>query len=608
MLINSSPDLPFHALINHCDSFDEAVYCIWERINRANPMPSGEDRIGMYNAERRIIDDERLSEFESLIHARDDRGLTALHAAAAVGDTCVVDKLVRLRVPFNIYTLGTRKTPFEIATESKQEGVMQYLDRIKQLRIQIKLHRCGRRELEQALKDGVPVDNVDRERNTLLHLAVISHEESAVQNPSDPAVSESGIDDIGCVLSLLQAGADLNAKNTEGHTALAIASYHGNLPAVKLLLEQPKIIIDVTDGDGRSALFHAIEAGELPVVNLLLEHGASPQLKDNYGMTMLHVAAYSTEPTMITKILSLIPSEINYQSNSGDTPLHFAASRGTFEAVEQLLLRGARSDVNYDDKDPYDVARENSQIEKALLLAHDYDRKYCPLRFAVQDGDIAALADIVSTQRVPIACVDRHEKRSVLIWAIFYEQNTVIDWLKSLDGGDELRGLIWSTDRAGLTAFHWAAIRGDVSLMKVFVAFEASELIGAPDGVSGDTPLHLASLMAKKGAVEFLLSYNGVLVESLNYYGQTPLHFAASSPSQSAAEVIEILMKKNAHVNCQDHDKKTPLHFAVITGNLRSIQVLLNADANAGLQDIDDLTALDLAVYSGNNDAIALLT
>lgn len=53
---------------------------------------------------------------------------------------------------------------------------------------------------------------------------------------------------------LLDAGADVNAKDNPGSTALTIATWNGSTDSVKILLEDVNIDVNILDGSGDSAL------------------------------------------------------------------------------------------------------------------------------------------------------------------------------------------------------------------------------------------------------------------------------------------------------------------------------------------------------------------
>ena len=70
---------------------------------------------------------------------------------------------------------------------------------------------------------------------------------------------------------VLARGADINAANPSGFTALMLAAYHGHCAVVETLIE---LGADVNAGGGMSALKLAEDAGHEEIVRLLIAHGA----------------------------------------------------------------------------------------------------------------------------------------------------------------------------------------------------------------------------------------------------------------------------------------------------------------------------------------------
>lgn len=85
---------------------------------------------------------------------------------------------------------------------------------------------------------------------------------------------------------------ELERRNAEGMTALAIGAMVGATEVVRLLLEKGAQI-DSRDDAGKTALIHAaghVFPGTAATVALLLEKGANPKLKDQAGNTALSEA------------------------------------------------------------------------------------------------------------------------------------------------------------------------------------------------------------------------------------------------------------------------------------------------------------------------------
>jgi uncharacterized protein len=99
------------------------------------------------------------------------------------------------------------------------------------------------------------------------------------------------------VLYLLSRGANLNARDRYGNTALiaascecAVATMNDAYDAVKLLLEKGADV-NAHSNDGTTALMNAAGGfGGSAIVKLLLEHGADPRARDAQRKTALDYA------------------------------------------------------------------------------------------------------------------------------------------------------------------------------------------------------------------------------------------------------------------------------------------------------------------------------
>jgi len=88
---------------------------------------------------------------------------------------------------------------------------------------------------------------------------------------------------------LLQAGADPNAADRQGETALMKASARGLQETVKLLLDH-QANVNQKDLRGRTALMHAAASLYSTAIPLLLEKGADPGVRDSEGKSALDLA------------------------------------------------------------------------------------------------------------------------------------------------------------------------------------------------------------------------------------------------------------------------------------------------------------------------------
>ncbi|KAA0162207.1 hypothetical protein FNF28_04810 [Cafeteria roenbergensis] len=81
---------------------------------------------------------------------------------------------------------------------------------------------------------------------------------------------------------LLEHGADLEAKDQSGQTALIMSAANGKADVTALLLEHGADL-EAKDQSGQTALIMSAANGKADVMALLLEHGADLEAKDQDG-------------------------------------------------------------------------------------------------------------------------------------------------------------------------------------------------------------------------------------------------------------------------------------------------------------------------------------
>src|SRR5262249_13224195 len=131
--------------------------------------------------------------------------------------------------------------------------------------------------------------------------------------------------------ALLGDGADPNAHDDIGDTALMRAALYAELPITRLLLEQGADV-NARAGDGATALVRASHDAEK--VRLLLDHGAKV---DSLAM----IAAARVPGCRATLEMLLAYGGVGTAQVNGYTALMAAAGNGDLEAVRCLLEHGA---------------------------------------------------------------------------------------------------------------------------------------------------------------------------------------------------------------------------------------------------------------------------
>jgi ankyrin repeat protein len=169
----------------------------------------------------------------------------------------------------------------------------------------------------------------------------------SAQSPS-PVADAARKGDAAAVKALLKQGADVNAPQADGMTALHWASERGDIATADALLYAGAGVASVTRLGGYTPLHLASRTGSAPVVKALLKAGAGVATLTTSGATALHLAASSGNAESVSALLDA-KADINAkETESGQTPLIFAVAQGHTDVMKVLIKRGA--DVNIPTK------------------------------------------------------------------------------------------------------------------------------------------------------------------------------------------------------------------------------------------------------------------
>ncbi|KAI6755752.1 unnamed protein product [Fusarium graminearum] len=169
---------------------------------------------------------------------------------------------------------------------------------------------------------------------------------------------------------LLEKGADIEAKDKYGWTALLIAARFSKHKILELLLEKGADI-EAKDEDGRTALNKAALVGNSLAVDLLLEKGADIEAKDEDGRTALTAAALVGNSLAVDLLLEK-GANIEAKDKTGKTALLIATISSEHEILELLLEKGAN--VNARDESGRtsltwaQISKNNPMVD--VLLRH----------------------------------------------------------------------------------------------------------------------------------------------------------------------------------------------------------------------------------------------
>ena len=205
------------------------------------------------------------------------------------------------------------------------------------------------------------------------------------------------------IQALLAEGADVNARDDDGNTPLHRAALNGHTQTIQDLLAEGANI-NAANTKGNTPLQIAGEQSHVQTIKVLAAQGAitrktlhaavaendikaltielaqpdtNVNARDEDGNTALHIAAYMYGRTEATKALLAEGADVNATNRDGYTPLHYAASKNRTEAIKALLANGAHVNATDDNgyiPTPLHIAKRQ-RYKEAIQLLHNAGAK-----------------------------------------------------------------------------------------------------------------------------------------------------------------------------------------------------------------------------------------
>ena len=192
--------------------------------------------------------------------------------------------------------------------------------------------------VKSLLAEGANINERDSDGNTAL---MIASEGTAYLPHNLPMVQ-----------ILIDARASLEAQDTRGRAALHRAAAEGRTNVVGLLLNSGALV-NPRNHDGATPLFYAVQFGKMPVVQLLIAHHAQVDLADVSGTTPLMIAsegtAYLPNGTPMVEALLTAGARVDTLDARGRSALHRASAEPKPDAVRLLLDHKAKPNLRAND-------------------------------------------------------------------------------------------------------------------------------------------------------------------------------------------------------------------------------------------------------------------
>jgi ankyrin repeat protein len=176
------------------------------------------------------------------------------------------------------------------------------------------------------------------------------------------------------VRALLKQGADVNAAQGDGLTALHWAAKKGDADLASMLVYAGANVRATTRLAGYTPLHMAAEIGSAPVINALVKAGADVAVTTMSGTTPLMLAAASGDAASVTALLDAGARPNVKEFDRGHTALMFAAAANRVQAVKLLLQRGADPEIATKIVDLAGLSRDGANPDGRNLASNPNGR------------------------------------------------------------------------------------------------------------------------------------------------------------------------------------------------------------------------------------------
>ena len=415
--------------------------------------------------------------------------------------------------------------------------------------------------------------------------------------------------DAASVRALLAEGADVNATQPDGTTALHWAAHRDDLDTADLLIRRDANV-NAMNELGATPLWVSCVHGGAPMIERLLQAGADVNAALPSGETPLMTAARTGIVEAVRALLNHAADVDAIELSRGQTALMWAVAQRHPDVAGLLIQHGAdvraRSSIRRVIVNT-GTAGGDAQFEGSMVVPEDRGG-YTALLFAARHGDVASARLLLD------AGADANDTAptgtSALVVAA-HGGHTALGTFLLEQGADP------NAADAGYTALHAAVLRGDDELLQALLAHGADpntrlaratpfRRLGRDWAMDwtwvGATPFWMAAMFADAAMMQTLAA-GGAVPSSTMEDGTTPVMAPLAMRDRrpgsdralvetSTLEAVRTAAELGVDLHAADDAGNTALHYAAASAFDSVVEFLVSRGAELDLKNAEGQTPL----------------
>lgn len=261
---------------------------------------------------------KKLVENKANINIQDANGLTPLMYAIEQNNKELANFLIENGADVNISEREYDRTPIFYAVEKKDTNA-------------ITLLISKGANVNATDKNGLTPLNIaieEENNNDIIKLLIKNKANLNILTEDGDSLIEYAINknDTDMIQTLVEGGANLNTAGISGYTPLMSAAAETLENIVRIFLTKKDINLNAINRNGDTALHITAETGNIPIIKMLIENKANINSQNFSGYTPLHIAVENNNLEAASELINA-KANLLIRTDSGKLPLNIAIDK-----------------------------------------------------------------------------------------------------------------------------------------------------------------------------------------------------------------------------------------------------------------------------------------